>query len=56
MVKIYLILEACGWIDWMPIPIPGWGGSWAGQTSCEILPAHVYRNEEKVTVWISHGF
>jgi hypothetical protein len=28
-------------------PIPGRGGRWVGQTGGEIMPAHVYRNEEE---------
>jgi hypothetical protein len=39
--KIYLILEALRWSDWMPRPVPGQGGRWVGQTGGEILPAHV---------------
>jgi hypothetical protein len=31
----------------MPWPSPGRGGRWNGQIGGEILPAHVYRNEEK---------
>jgi hypothetical protein len=45
--KIYAILEGPGWSDWMPGPIPGRGGRRAGQTGGEILPAHVYHNEEE---------
>jgi hypothetical protein len=37
-------------------PVSGWGGRRAGQTGGEILPAHVYGNEEKVTVWITPEF
>jgi hypothetical protein len=55
LVKIYWILEAPGWSDQMPGPIPGWGGRHTEQTGGEILPVHVYRNEKKVTVWISLG-
>jgi hypothetical protein len=40
----------------MPGPILGLGGRRVGQTGGEILPAHVYRNEKKVTVWIAPGF
>jgi hypothetical protein len=36
-----------GWSDWMPMPIPGWGGRRAEQIGSKILAAHVYRNEEK---------
>jgi hypothetical protein len=42
LVKIYLILEAPWWSDWMPRPVPGRGGRRAEQTSGEILSAHVY--------------
>jgi hypothetical protein len=31
----------------MPGPVLGWGGRRVRQTSREILPAHVYRNEEE---------
>jgi hypothetical protein len=31
----------------MPGPVPGWGGKRNRQTGGEILPAHVYRNEEE---------
>jgi hypothetical protein len=34
----------------MPGPVPGRGGRCAGQTSSEILRAHVYCNEKKVKV------
>jgi hypothetical protein len=44
--KIYVILEAPGWSDWMSGPIPGQGGRQVGQT-CEIMSAHVYHNEEE---------
>jgi hypothetical protein len=27
--------------------VPGQGGRWAGQTGGEILPVHVYHNEEE---------
>jgi hypothetical protein len=56
MVKIYLILEASGWSDWGPGPIPGQGGSRVRQTGGEILPAHVYHNEDKAMVWITPEF
>jgi hypothetical protein len=45
--KIYVILEAPGWSDWMPGPVPGRGGRWVRQTGSKILPAHVYHNEEE---------
>jgi hypothetical protein len=45
--KIYVILEAPGWSDWMPGPILGRGGRRVAQTSGEILHAHIYRNEEQ---------
>jgi hypothetical protein len=45
--KIYLTLETSGCRDWMPGPVLGYGGRWSGQTDGEILPAHVYHNEER---------
>jgi hypothetical protein len=45
--KIYVILEAPRWSDWMPGPIPRRGGRQARQTGSKILPAHAYRNEEE---------
>jgi hypothetical protein len=45
--KIYSILEALGWSDWMPGPIPGRGGRRTRQTGGKILPAHGYRNEKE---------
>jgi hypothetical protein len=56
MVKIYLILEALGWSDWIPQPVLGSGGRCAGQTGGEILPVHIYCNEENVMGWITPGF
>jgi hypothetical protein len=53
LVKIYPILEAPRWSDWMPRPVPGRGGRHAEQTGGEILPTHVDCNEEKATVWIT---
>jgi hypothetical protein len=50
LVKIYPILEAPGWSDCTPRPVPAQEGRCAGQTGGEILPAHVYYNEEKVMV------
>jgi hypothetical protein len=44
--KIFVILEAPGWSDWMSGPIPGQGGRQVRQT-CEIMSAHVYHNEEE---------
>jgi hypothetical protein len=35
------------WCDWMPRPIPGRGGMPAEQTGSEVLPVHIYHNEEK---------
>jgi hypothetical protein len=55
-VKIYPILEVLGWSDWMSRPIPGWRGRRGGQRGGEIVPAHVYYNEEKAMVWITLGF
>jgi hypothetical protein len=45
--KTYLILETLRWSDWMPRPIPGQGGQLDEKTGDEILPAHIYLNEEK---------
>jgi hypothetical protein len=45
--KIYPIMEALGWSDWMPGPVLVWVGRRAGQTGGRILPAHIYRNEEE---------
>jgi hypothetical protein len=45
--KIYLILEALGWSNWMSGPIPSQGGRRASRTCDKILPAHVYHNEER---------
>jgi hypothetical protein len=56
LVKIYPILEAPGWSDYMTEPVPGRGGRLAGWTGGEILPAHIYCSEEKVMVWIIPGF
>jgi hypothetical protein len=56
LVKIYLILGAPGWSDWVPRPILCWGGRRAGQTGGKILPAHIYHNERKDPVQISPGF
>jgi hypothetical protein len=56
LVKIYLILEAPGWSDWMSRPVPSWGGRRGGQRGGEIMPSHVYYNEEKAMVWITLGF
>jgi hypothetical protein len=56
LVKIYSILGAPGWSDWMPGPVPSQGGRRAGQTDGEILSVHVYCNEEKVMMWITPGF
>jgi hypothetical protein len=36
----------------MPGPVLGQGGRCTGQIGGEIKPAHIYYNEEKVTVWI----
>jgi hypothetical protein len=44
--KNYPILEAPGWSDWMSGPVPDWRGRWIGQTGDEILPTHIYHNEE----------
>jgi hypothetical protein len=44
--EINVILEAPRWSAWMPRPVPIQGGRRVGQTSGEILPTHVYRNEE----------
>jgi hypothetical protein len=45
--KIYAILEAPGWSDWMPGPVPGQGGRRVRQTGGVILRAHVYHNKEE---------
>jgi hypothetical protein len=45
--KFYAILEAHGQSDWKPRPVPCRGGRRVGQTGGEILPTHVYRNEEQ---------
>jgi hypothetical protein len=37
-------------------PVPGQGGRRAAHVGGEILPGHVYCNEEKTTVWITLGF
>jgi hypothetical protein len=42
-----MILEAPGWSDWMLGPVMGQGRKRVKQTGGEILPAHVYRNEEE---------
>jgi hypothetical protein len=47
VVKIYVILEAPGWSDWMPEPIVGRGGRQAGQTGGKIPPTNIYCNEEE---------
>jgi hypothetical protein len=47
MIKIYVLLEAPGWSDWMPVPVPGRGGRRAKQTGGKILPAYIYRNKEE---------
>jgi hypothetical protein len=39
----------------MPGPISGRGGRRVGQTGGEILPAHIYYNEENVIVCITLG-
>jgi hypothetical protein len=44
--KIYVILEAPRWSDWISGPNLGWGVRRVGQTGGEIMPAHVYRNGE----------
>jgi hypothetical protein len=46
--KLYAILEAPGWSDWMLGPLSGRGGRWVGQMGGEIWPVHVYRNEEEI--------
>jgi hypothetical protein len=46
--KIYVILEALGWSDGMPGPVPGHGGRWVIQTGGKILLAHVYRNVKEI--------
>jgi hypothetical protein len=56
LVKIYPILKAPGWSDWVSRPIPSWGGRHAEQTSDEIQLTHIYCNEEKATVWITPRF
>jgi hypothetical protein len=56
LVKIYSILEAPGWSDWVLGLISGREGRRVGQIGDEILLAHVYRNEEKVTMWITPRF
>jgi hypothetical protein len=45
--KIYAILEAPRWSDWMVGPFPGHGGKRVGQTGGKILHVHVYYNEEE---------
>jgi hypothetical protein len=45
--KIYAILEAHGWSDWLLGPVLGQGGRQVGQTGGEILSAHVYHNDEE---------
>jgi hypothetical protein len=45
--KTYPILETLGWTDWMLRLIPDRGGRQARQTGGEIIPAHIYRNENK---------
>jgi hypothetical protein len=56
LVKIYPILEAFGWSNWMLGPILSRRGRQAEQTGGEKLPAHIYRMERKGTVWISPEF
>jgi hypothetical protein len=43
----YLVVKTPRWGNWMLGPIPGQGGRWNGQIGGEILPIHVYHNEEK---------
>jgi hypothetical protein len=50
--KIYSILEAPEWSDWIPIRVLGRGGRWVRQTRGEIPSVHVYCDEEKGTMWI----
>jgi hypothetical protein len=45
--KIYVILEAHGWSNWMLGLVLGWGGRWVRQTGGEILPVYVYHNEKE---------
>jgi hypothetical protein len=45
--EIYVILETPGLSDWMPRLVLGRGRRRVRQTGGEILPAHVYRNEEE---------
>jgi hypothetical protein len=45
--KIYVIMEAPGWSNWMPETVPGRGGRRVRQTGGKILSAHVYHNEEE---------
>jgi hypothetical protein len=44
--KIYSTLKTSGWSVWMPRPVPSQGRRHFRQTCSEILPAHVYRDEE----------
>jgi hypothetical protein len=56
VLKIYPILEPPEWSDCFSEPISGRGGRRARQTGGEIMPAHVYFNKEKATMWITPGF
>jgi hypothetical protein len=49
-------LKALGWSDWMSRSIPGRGGRRNGKTGGEVMPFHVYHNEERGTVRITLGF
>jgi hypothetical protein len=44
--KIYSTLKTSGWSVWMPRPVPSQERRHFRQTCSEILPAHVYRDEE----------
>jgi hypothetical protein len=45
--RAYSVLKAPERGVWMPGPVLVWGGRQNGQTSGEILPTHMYCNEEK---------
>jgi hypothetical protein len=45
--KIYMILEAPRWSDWLPGHVSGRGGRQVGQIGGKIHPTHVYRNEDE---------
>jgi hypothetical protein len=52
----YPLLEAPGRGDWLPGLVSGQGGRRNGQTDGEILPAHIYQNEEKRMCGLLSGF